>query len=38
MLSQNAKDCIQHLELPYPAVAIRMCFEKPEVPHYDGPP
>jgi len=37
MLSQSAKDLIAKLNLTYPAVAIKMCFEKPDVPHYDGP-
>ena len=38
MLSKEEKKLIADLGLEYPAVAIRMCFEKPDVPRYDGPP
>jgi len=37
MLSNTAKELIDKLQLQYPAVAVKMCFEKPNAPHYDGP-
>lgn len=37
MLSNKEKNLIRKLELEYPAVAIKMCFEKPDCMHYDGP-
>jgi len=37
MLSDKAKELIEKLNLEYPAVAIKLLFEKPEgVPHYEG--
>lgn len=36
MLRQSDKDLIQKLDLAYPAVAIKLRFEKPDVPHYTG--
>lgn len=36
MLSESEKALLAKLELPYSAVAIKTCFEKPDVPHYDG--
>lgn len=36
MLRQKDKELIEKLNLEYPAVAIRFCFEKPDCPHYDG--
>ena len=38
MIIQKHKELLKKLDLQYPAVAIRMCFEKPDVPRYDGPP
>ena len=35
MISQRLKDSIQKLPLPYKAVALRYCFEKPAWPHFD---
>ncbi len=37
MIREKDKDLIRKLDLQYPAVAIRMCLEKPNVPRYDGP-
>jgi uncharacterized protein (DUF169 family) len=36
MLSENAKKLIEKLNLKYPCVAIKFCFEKPDAPHYNG--
>ncbi len=36
MLGEHQKALIEKLDLEYPAVAIRFCFEKPDVPHYSG--
>lgn len=36
MLNATAKALLEKLELPYPAIAIQFCFERPEVPHYAG--
>lgn len=36
MLREKDKELLRKLELPYPAVAIKLRFEKPDVPHYDG--
>ena len=37
MLRQKDKELIEKLNLEYPAVAIKFRFEKPDVPHYEGP-
>lgn len=37
MLRPKDKELIQKLNLDYPAVALKFRFEKPDVPHYDGP-
>ena len=37
MLSNTAKELLVKLDLQYPAVAVKMCFERPDVPRYDGP-
>ena len=36
MLRGKDKELLKKLDLPYPAVAIKFRFEKPDVPHYDG--
>ena len=36
MLSEKEKSLITKLELKYPCVAIKLRFEKPDVPHYSG--
>ena len=36
MLREKDKELLRKLELPYPAVAIKLRFEKPDVPHYNG--
>jgi uncharacterized protein (DUF169 family) len=38
MLSEERKTLLKKLGLQYSPIAIKMCFEKPEVPHYDGTP
>ena len=38
MLRSSDRELIRKLDLPYPAVAIKYRFEKPEAPHYDGEP
>ena len=37
MLDEKYNTLLRKLELPYRPVAIRMCLERPDVPHYDGP-
>lgn len=37
MKNEKYNELIRKLDLEYRAVAVKMCFEKPEVPHYDGP-
>ena len=37
MIHERYNELLRKLELPYRPVAIKMCFEKPEVPRYDGP-
>ncbi len=36
MLSDKEKALLKKLELPYPCVAVKYRFEKPDAPHYDG--
>lgn len=36
MLRENDKALIKKLDLEYPAIAIKLRFEKPDVPHYEG--
>lgn len=36
MISENLKNLIGKLPLPYKAVAVKMCFEKPDCDHYEG--
>lgn len=36
MLREKDKELLKKLDLPFPAVAIKFRFEKPDVPHYDG--
>ncbi|MBE6015440.1 MAG: hypothetical protein E7241_08785 [Lachnospiraceae bacterium] len=36
MLREKDKELIKKLDLEYPAIAIRFCFEKPDCMHYDG--
>ena len=36
MISENLKKLIAKLPLPYKAVAIKICFEKPDCEHFDG--
>lgn len=36
MISENLKNLIAKLPLPYKAVAVKICFEKPDCEHYDG--
>ena len=38
MLNEREKNLIRKLDLEYPAVAIKLNFEKPNCMHYDGPP
>ena len=37
MIDERYNELLRKLELPYRPVAIRMCLERPDVPHYDGP-
>ena len=37
MIHERYNELLRKLALPYRPVAIKMCFEKPEVPRYDGP-
>lgn len=37
MLVERNNELLKKLNLKYRAVAVKMCFEKPDVPHYDGP-
>ena len=36
MLRQSDKELIRKLDLSYPAVAVKLRFEQPDVPHYSG--
>lgn len=36
MLSDEKKALLKKLELPYPCIAIKLCFEAPDAPHYEG--
>ena len=36
MLSDEKKALLTKLELPYPCIAIKFCFEAPDAPHYQG--
>ncbi|MBR2521000.1 MAG: DUF169 domain-containing protein [Oscillospiraceae bacterium] len=38
MMREKDRELIKKLDLPYPAVAIKLRFEPPGVPRYDGPP
>lgn len=38
MLIEFQNTLLKKLDLPYRAVAIKMYLEKPDAPHYDGPP
>lgn len=37
MRDESYNKALRELNLDYPAVAIKFCFEKPDAPHYDGP-
>lgn len=36
MLSQKEKELIEKLTLPHPCIAVKFCFERPNVKHYEG--
>ena len=36
MLRQSDKELIRKLDLSYPAGAVKLRFEQPDVPHYSG--
>lgn len=36
MLNENSKALLAKLDLPFPCIAVKFRFEKPNVPHYDG--
>lgn len=38
MLSDKSKGLLKKLDCPFPPVAIKLCFEQPDVPHYEGEP